>query len=174
MESKWILTIKSVVSQGDKFCLPRRQILSPTETNLNLSPRETDFVPGRDRVSNGTVVRGGGLSRFEMSAPRRCSLRARSLSGDCGAVKRAFSGDVARRRDSSLARFVVHSKLNTEKVYAIPQEVTELEREVARAYARSRRGKSRTVGDDRHRWFLALAAIAQRGYADARDRLASS
>jgi hypothetical protein len=71
VESKWTLTIKSVVSQGDKFCLPRRQILSPTETDLNLSPRETDFVPGRDRVSNGTVVRGGGVDRFEMSAPRR-------------------------------------------------------------------------------------------------------
>jgi hypothetical protein len=32
----------------------------------------------------------------------------------------------------------------------------------------------RTVGDDRPWWFLALAAIAHRGYADARDRLASS
>ena len=86
------------------------------------------------------MVSGGGVDRFEMSAPRRCSLRARSLSGDCGAVKRAFTGDVAHRRVSSLARFVVRSRLGTEKVQALLQEVTELEREVARAHARSRRG----------------------------------
>ena len=72
-----------------------------------------------------------------------------------------------------LRGFLVHSKLNTEKVYAIPQEVTELEREMA-CRVSAEQSRSRTVGDDRHRWFLALAAIAQRGYADARDRLASS
>jgi len=79
VESKWILTIKSVVSQGDKFCLPRRQILSPTETNLNLSPRETNFVPGRDRVSNGTVGRRSGPLRDV--SPAAVLARARSLSG---------------------------------------------------------------------------------------------
>ena len=59
VESKWILTIKSVVSHGDKF-----EFVSHGGKFLSLE---------RDRVSNGTVVKGGGVDRFEMSAPRRCS-----------------------------------------------------------------------------------------------------
>jgi len=162
-------------------CLPGRQILSPTETDFVSHGDKFEFVSQGDKFcprARPCFQRNCGKGRrsgpLRDVSPAAVLARARSLSGYCGAVKRAFSGDVAHRRVFSLARFVVRSRLDTEKVQALLQEVTELEREVARAYARSRRGKSRTVGDDRHWWFLALAAIAHRGYADARDRLASS
>ena len=73
VESKWILTIKSVVSQGDKFCLPRRQIRICLPGRQILSPGETVF--------QRNCGKGRGAEPLRDVSPAAALARARSLSG---------------------------------------------------------------------------------------------
>src|SRR6516164_899076 len=128
-------------------CLPGRQILSPTETDFVSHGDKFEFVSQGDKFcprARPCFQRNCGAEEWTAS---RCQPRGGARAGPLAErIMRRSKARPQRRYRSSLARFVVRSRLDTEKVQALLQEVTELEREVARAHARSRRGNQADGG----------------------------